>query len=255
MAIDFPASPALNQQFSAAGSIWVWDGTAWNIVPQMTDAVASDTPPANPADGQFWWRASTGQLYLWYNDGNTKQWVQAAGAAVSPGIWEPAGVFDFTAMSSSSPVVVNNLGAFRDLRLTWDMQGPAGALGVQFSADNGATFFQSSSTDYVYADQYFTQLPSNNIGGGAANANIMFMGPGPGGSPYVSSGSYKITRFNKAAYKGGHGIFHGNYTGAGNVLDQVGCLCLQAVACNALRFVQLSVGPNSGRLIVEGVRG
>lgn len=86
MALDFPASPTPGQQFNAAGSSWVWDGTAWNIVPQMVDAVASDTPPANPAVGQLWWRASTGQLYIYYDDGNSQQWVQAAGAApASPG--------------------------------------------------------------------------------------------------------------------------------------------------------------------------
>jgi hypothetical protein len=28
-ALDFPASPSLNQQYTANGSTWTWDGTSW----------------------------------------------------------------------------------------------------------------------------------------------------------------------------------------------------------------------------------
>jgi hypothetical protein len=31
MAIDFPNSPTLNQQFTAGGNTWIWDGTAWTL--------------------------------------------------------------------------------------------------------------------------------------------------------------------------------------------------------------------------------
>lgn len=31
MAIDFPASPALNQQFTSGGTTWIWNGTSWNL--------------------------------------------------------------------------------------------------------------------------------------------------------------------------------------------------------------------------------
>lgn len=76
--LDFPATPTLNQQFSSGTSTWAWDGTAWNVVPQMTPAVASDTPPLNPAIGQGWWRGTNGKYYLWLDDGNSKQWVEVA---------------------------------------------------------------------------------------------------------------------------------------------------------------------------------
>jgi hypothetical protein len=46
---------------------------------------ASPAPPANPFDGQLWWDSVGTQLYIYYNDGNSKQWVAAsnygAGAA------------------------------------------------------------------------------------------------------------------------------------------------------------------------------
>lgn len=31
MAIDFPNSPTLNQEFTSGGTTWIWDGTKWNI--------------------------------------------------------------------------------------------------------------------------------------------------------------------------------------------------------------------------------
>ena len=31
MAIDFPNSPVLNEQFTAGGNTWIWDGTAWTL--------------------------------------------------------------------------------------------------------------------------------------------------------------------------------------------------------------------------------
>jgi hypothetical protein len=84
MALDFPASPTLNQVFTSGNTTWIYDGTAWNITPQMTPAVASDLPPANPAIGQLWWRASNGIMYIYFDDGNTKQWVQTSPGGAVP---------------------------------------------------------------------------------------------------------------------------------------------------------------------------
>jgi len=35
-----------------------------------------DTPPASPVHGQLFWESDTGGLYVFYNDGNSQQWVQ-----------------------------------------------------------------------------------------------------------------------------------------------------------------------------------
>jgi hypothetical protein len=50
---------------------------AWSTV--IGGATTDDNPPAGPLqDGQMWWKSSTGVLYLYYDDGNSQQWVQAA---------------------------------------------------------------------------------------------------------------------------------------------------------------------------------
>jgi hypothetical protein len=42
-----------------------------------SSVTVSDTAPASPSEGDLWWRSSEGQLYVYYNDGNTSQWVIA----------------------------------------------------------------------------------------------------------------------------------------------------------------------------------
>ncbi len=38
----------------------------------------TDIPPSSPTDGSLWWENDTGVLWIYYNDGSTQQWVQAA---------------------------------------------------------------------------------------------------------------------------------------------------------------------------------
>lgn len=45
----------------------------------------SDTPPGSPTPGALWWESDTGTLWIYYNDGNTSQWVAAGGIAASNG--------------------------------------------------------------------------------------------------------------------------------------------------------------------------
>jgi hypothetical protein len=44
----------------------------------------SDTPPSAPSVGALWWDSVGGQLYVWYADPNTSQWVPASNSASLP---------------------------------------------------------------------------------------------------------------------------------------------------------------------------
>lgn len=48
-AIDFPNSPSVNDQFTAAGKTWVWTGTSWDAV----EASAGSTPGGSDTEIQF----------------------------------------------------------------------------------------------------------------------------------------------------------------------------------------------------------
>ena len=58
---------------------------------------ASTSPPSSPEDGNLWYNSDQGRLYIYYNDGNTSQWVDA-----SPDSWDPSSYPDTTNSSSQS---------------------------------------------------------------------------------------------------------------------------------------------------------
>ena len=41
----------------------------------------SDTAPSSPDDGDMWFNSQVGELYVYYDDGNSEQWVEAAGGS------------------------------------------------------------------------------------------------------------------------------------------------------------------------------
>ena len=42
-----------------------------------TGSTTSDAAPSTPSDGDLWYRSSDGRMYVYYDDGNTQQWVDA----------------------------------------------------------------------------------------------------------------------------------------------------------------------------------
>jgi hypothetical protein len=92
---------------ASAGDLW-WDSVGGQLYVYFTDANSSQwviavnagssgagagasisvgaTPPVNPTVGALWWDAVGAQMYLWFNDGNSSQWVPTTNqmAGVSP---------------------------------------------------------------------------------------------------------------------------------------------------------------------------
>lgn len=44
----------------------------------------SDTAPSSPTVGQLWWKSNNGKIFVYYDDGNTSQWVEPNSGAVGP---------------------------------------------------------------------------------------------------------------------------------------------------------------------------
>ena len=67
------------------GKILSWDQTASAFVPtdlpqQQTSsaqATVSDNAPSNPSQGDLWWNSNEGKLKIYYDDGQSAQWVDA----------------------------------------------------------------------------------------------------------------------------------------------------------------------------------
>src|SRR5215468_2710040 len=65
---------------------------------------AGSTPPATPQVGQLWWRSDPdGNLFIYYDDGNSKQFVPAVPSSVGP--WSVSGA-TLTPTDATKRVVV-----------------------------------------------------------------------------------------------------------------------------------------------------
>lgn len=59
--------------------------TAWFATLNVSGITISDTAPAAPAHEDLWYESDTGNTYIYYDDGNTAQWVQIAPGSGSGG--------------------------------------------------------------------------------------------------------------------------------------------------------------------------
>jgi hypothetical protein len=56
-------------------SAGAWNAAQWLLVGSA--AIISDTVPTSPTPGELWWDSVGGQLYIYFNDGTSSQWVIA----------------------------------------------------------------------------------------------------------------------------------------------------------------------------------
>ena len=108
-AFNFPNSPNTNDTHTENGVQWKYNGYAWDRVESVgaqgatgaqgaqgapgndgNDGVAgldiATGPPSNPTAGDLWWDSDDGDLHVYYNDGDSSQWVTVSqGPAGSPG--------------------------------------------------------------------------------------------------------------------------------------------------------------------------
>ena len=77
MAINFPDNPTNGQQYTAGGITFVYDSTAnrWDSTGESSSTTISDNAPSNPTAGDMWFDSSNAVLYIYYNDGDTSQWI------------------------------------------------------------------------------------------------------------------------------------------------------------------------------------
>jgi len=66
--------------YNAQGQLTAVTTATISIPPGTT---VSDTAPGSPTAGQLWWNSTLGTLYIFYNDGNSSQWVPATPATAA----------------------------------------------------------------------------------------------------------------------------------------------------------------------------
>jgi hypothetical protein len=85
--INFPATAGQPTDgsftHSEVGLTWTWNGKTWDVeggggAAGPDGCYVGDTPPAGAEPGWLWWNSAEGILYVWYDDGDTQQWVEAS---------------------------------------------------------------------------------------------------------------------------------------------------------------------------------
>lgn len=169
----------------------------------------------------------------------------------STSIWEPIGVYDFTGLGTTGQLI-QNLGAYRDLRFRADYRGSgSNTMAMQVSDDNGVTFI--TSANYTRGEMAYIQVPSNAVVGGAVTDTVIFLGtsaPGIGMSVIMRG---ELVGFNKAHNKVLDGSWHTNGA-SGNVTAKLGYVLTMLNTLNALKIFA-SAGTVDGRFVLEGIRG
>lgn len=156
-AIDFPASPAVNQLFVAPNGVtYQWTGVLWLPVGGTTALSVGDTPPASPGANALWWNSTSGMLYIWYNDGNTTQWVPATPTlpvgVIAPGtvLWR---MYDEKVLAVSTAVIDLSVPVgCKQFQIDFDLGIVGGAN------DNLLMYCLQSGAPYTTADQSAQQI-------------------------------------------------------------------------------------------------
>lgn len=89
-----PASPYVGQFIYETDTQlpYIWSGSEWVVAGGGGGSIeVSATAPATPSGGDLWWDSDNGNLYIYYDDGNSQQWVAANGPQVFVGTTAPAG--------------------------------------------------------------------------------------------------------------------------------------------------------------------
>lgn len=139
MAIDFPNSPSVDQQYTVGDRTWTWNGSYWALTLTSSTFTASDNPPSGASAGDFWFESDTGKTFVYYDS----YWVEVAGRAGST-----------TITSSGSSVSVSGA----DGEIQYASSGSL-ASSTSFTWDNASTALTIAGN-----------IVANNV---TANANIV----------------------------------------------------------------------------------
>jgi len=96
---------------------------------QVLGQFIGDTPPTTPIVGQLWWDSLGGQLYIFYNDGNSSQWVISNNNTAGAGIYLPLNGGTLTGNLSFANTATNGI-----VGTQTNDNAPAGSVGEYVSS-------------------------------------------------------------------------------------------------------------------------
>jgi hypothetical protein len=206
MAINFPNSPTLNEEFTAGDRTWIWDGTVWN-----SKETAFTTPgiPTGGATAQLLAKVDGADYNTeWKDSDGVRSFADASARATAiptPTVgmythledapqrtefWNGSdwrSPFGMTLIENRSFVGQTNLlfanifsATYAHYRLIYRLNGSTNT-GVSLRMMTGTTP-TSGGTDYTFSRQFWTGTSGmSNNGGSAGQSNISFISQSSGG--------------------------------------------------------------------------
>lgn len=148
-ALDFPASPSDGDIYNN----YVYDATrgVWNVYAQGLIAryTVSDTQPSPASNGDAWFDTTEGITYVYYDDGDTAQWVETGNPVLSYNTLE-----NMTDTNIDSPANGQAL-VYDSATDKWINETPATTLDsltdteITTPADNEVLAYDNSSGDWI----------------------------------------------------------------------------------------------------------
>lgn len=160
-ALDFPSSPTNGQTFGN----WIYNSSkgAWQSKP-LTPAktVNSPTAPSSPSNGDQWFNTNTGQLYIYYTDANSSQWVESVAPITANGYYSPNyiinGGMDIWQRGTSVAISAASMAYTADRWMAWTGPGMAttvsrqvGPTGIQYCARVQRNSGNTATSDYNFS--------------------------------------------------------------------------------------------------------
>jgi hypothetical protein len=90
-AIGTPVEGMVSYVGSGVVEVYAGTATGWTQISGGGGVTVGTAAPDSPSDGDLWWDSDDGELYLYYNDDTSSQWVAAAGPSVTVAATAPTG--------------------------------------------------------------------------------------------------------------------------------------------------------------------
>ena len=145
------------------------------------NVTTADTAPTSPEDGDLWWKSDVGALKVYYDDGDSQQWVDAAG---TQGALSGSYVYDMYSLSgqtSTNAMSDSTIGSGNLFGGTWSRPGtPFARQGDPIGESSGIFSFPSTG---FYKIKALLQM-HNDAAGSNWNAKMNLQYTNDGGTSW-----------------------------------------------------------------------